>query len=153
MQIQETFRRASLQREVALGLKDQNLTRYQEIQSAYDERRAEESVAYRNEYGTRVEAARKRLVDDAASKGRSLRPRFLGRDGFNKEEINRLAHRTVRLDHLRTLEGIETARQDQTQAFLTEVGQTRELGEKMKDNFARATDRRVGPDRRSSRSR
>lgn len=152
-QIKDTFGRAALQREAALGLKGDDWARYGEIQKAHDEIRDREHAAYSSEYDTRVEAARKRLVDEAASKRRAFLPRFLGKDGFDKVEITRLAHRVVRQDHERTLEGLDLARQAEAGTLLMEVGRRSGLAEKLKSDFSTATDRRSGADRRRGPSR
>ena len=151
-QIQETFRRVSLQREAAHGLKGEDWERYREIQDGYGQKIARERAIYSEEYDTRVEAASKALINRAGAKERSFLPRFLGVDRFQKAEIDRQAHRAVRQDHARTVQGLEDAMHGETEELLKAAEQRGELGRKTKREFATATDRRSGTERRRRRA-
>lgn len=152
-QIRETFRKAALQRAAAQGLRGDDWARYREIESAYEQKAAQEQTTYRDEYEVRVETTRRKLVDHAAAKGRPFLPRFLGVDRFNKADIDRQAHRIVQLDHEMTLNRLEEARQSDIEALLTAAEDRGTLARKVQRDFASATDRRSGPDRRKGPSR
>lgn len=153
MEIRETYRRASLQREASLGLKGDDWAAYRSIQETHEKLRANEVRSYHAEYQTRVEATQKRLIDQAASRGRPLMPRFVGADRFDKAEINRAAHRYVKQDHRQLLEKMELTKRNEIDALLQSVARRGELAGKLRDEFSVAGDRRVGPDRRQGPSR
>lgn len=148
-----TFMEASLQREAAMGLRADDWARYREVKEQHDRRLTQESDSYRKEYDERVAVAKRGLIEQAAAKRRPFLPRFLGHDRFDRGEIDRLAHRAVRLQHQTNLEGLEASRQDQIRELLAGAKDRQELGQEMRQQFTRATNRRSGEDRRSGPSR
>lgn len=148
-----TFMEASLQREAAMGLRADDWARYREVKEQHDRRLTQESDSYRKEYDERVAVAKRGLIEQAAAKRRPFVPRFLGHDRFDRGEIDRLAHRAVRLQHQTNLEGLEASRQDQIRELLAGAKDRQELGQEMRQQFTRATNRRSGEDRRSGPSR
>lgn len=148
-EIRETFRKAALQREVAHGLSGDDWARYGDIQSDHDRRRSQEQRDYQREYDTRVETMRRRLIDQAGTADRTLAPRFLGRDRFDKDAIERQAHRNVRDDHDRVLARLEAEKEARLTLLLGAAQKHRDLGDLLRNDFAQATDRRLGDERRS----
>lgn len=103
---------------------------------------------YRNEYGTRVEIVRKRLVKEAGEFNFN-HPNPGSRDKFDSEAINRQAQREVQHDHERV---VQQSHDTQTNDILslTETARQRDLPRgKAREQFTQASDRRKEPDRRS----
>lgn len=147
-EIRETFRKASLQHEAARGLNGDDWARYREIQDSHARRYRDEQREYESEYQTRLEQARKHLVDQAGTKRRTLSYRIFGRDGFNSHEIDRQAHRNVHGDHVRSLARLEAEQDTQLNTLFAAAEKRRELGAQLKQQFGEADDRRSGPERR-----
>jgi hypothetical protein len=148
-EIRETFRKAALQREAAHGLSGDDWARYRDIQSDHDRRRSQEQRDYQREYDTRVETMRSRLIDQAGTADRTFAPRFLGRDGFDKDAIERQAHRNVRDDHDRALARLEAEKEARLALLMGAAQKRRDLADRLRNDFAEATDRRSGDERRS----
>lgn len=147
-EVRETFREATLQREAARGLNGHDWARYREIQDVYEKRQRQECRDYENEYPTRVEVARKQVIDEAAKKALDLIPRFFGADKFAKDAINRQAHRRVQNDHSRTLARLKAGKEADIKKLLAAAVKRQELGNVLLQDFSRAVDRRSGSDRR-----
>lgn len=151
--IRLVFMEASLQRDAAMGLRADDWARYREIKEQYDRRLAQENDRFQKEYGERVAVAKRGLIEQAAEKRRPFVPRFLGHDRFDRGEIDRLAHRAVRLQHQTNLEGLEGSRQEQLHKLLSKAADRQELAQAARRDFVRATNRRSGEERRSGPSR
>lgn len=153
-EIRETFRKASLQAEAARGLKGDDWKAYRTIYAQSGERQGAAEQAYRDTYDLRVEAARRWLIDQAGDrKGPSLLLRWFSRDGFDRAEIERQAHRMVRDDHQRTLARIEADRDSRIDTLLHEAERRKDMSEQLKQDFGKAADRRSGIERRKGPSR
>ena len=79
-------------------------------------------------------------------------PRWVGRDRFNKGLIDRQARLEVLQAHRSDLARIDREEAHELQTLLERAGQRGEAREKPLREFARATDRRSGPDRRMRRN-
>lgn len=143
------FMEASLQREAAMGLRADDWARYREIKEHHERRLAQANDSYLREYDERVAASRRGLIEEAAAKRRPFVPKFLGYDRFDRGEIDRLAHSAVRLQHQTNLEGLEAQNQEEIRELLAGAKDRHELAQRTRQDFAQATDRRSGGDRRS----
>ncbi len=136
-----------------MGLRADDWARYREIAEQHERRLSQESDRYRKKYDERVAVAKRGLIEQAAAKRRPFVPRFLGQDRFDRGEIDRLAHRAVRMQHQTNLEGLEALRQEQVYELLAGAKDRQELAQAVRQDFTRATNRRSGADRRSGPSR
>lgn len=147
-EVRQIFREASLQNEAARGLSGDDWARYRQIQDTYEERKRLECREYAREYPTRVEAARKQLIDKAAEKNRDLTHRIFRRDRFDKDAINRQAHRMVRDDHALALARLKAGKDGDIGTLLGAAEKRQEAGKRLLKDFSHAADRRSGVSRR-----
>ncbi|WP_375451673.1 hypothetical protein [uncultured Devosia sp.] len=151
--IRDTFRKAALQNEAAKGLNSDDWAQYRQILSDHERHKRDELQSHHGNYQTRLEAVRSYLIDQAASKGRPLLPRMLGRDGFNRAEIDRQAHRAVQDDHSQKLAQIDAGKDAKLKALTDGAQQRQVLKNQLKEDFAGATDRRSIAERRTGPKR
>jgi hypothetical protein len=152
-ELRETFRKAALQHEAAKGLGSEGWARYREILADHERLQRQERHDYYRQYQMRVEVMRARIIDKAASRDRPLLPRLIGRDRFSRAEIDRLAHRAVRMDHERTLSQLSEERDQRISELLEHAEKRRDMASEVKTAFADAADRRSGADRRAGPKR
>ena len=95
-ELRRTFERASLHQEVDRFRWVKYADEYRELRDRCVRIREEIENTYRNEFDTRVEIARLRIIDQAGAPIRELRPYGLGVDRFSKEATLRQAQRDVR---------------------------------------------------------
>jgi hypothetical protein len=144
---------AHLQREAEKTLTPSERVVFQKLTEKHDGRMRFERRRYELEYKTRVEVARKELIDQAGSKGRTFIPIWGGADRFDKAAIDRQAHRQVRHNHEKLMGRMNEAKAAEQDAFLDQCHHRRQQREKPRRDFARAADRRSGLDRRVKRVR
>lgn len=152
-EIRALFAKAALQHEAALGLQPDDWARYRDIRSESEQLRRIETQRYEREYDTRVEAARKALIDRAGGRTRGLVPRLLGVDRFDRSVIERRAHRLVQGDFQRTLDRLEAAEDQLINDLLASAQNRAPSVKRLTEGFAEAADRRSGLDRRKGPSR
>ncbi|MCV2890130.1 hypothetical protein [Ruegeria aquimaris] len=90
---------ASMNREANMKLTGDQWHRYRQLDEQFAKARKALNTAYFREYDTRVEMARRRLIDQAGSKNLDFKHRIFGRYAFDAGAITRQAHREVRFDH------------------------------------------------------
>lgn len=142
------FDLAALKREAARNLRAEDWHAYRKINETHEELRQAVERDFELSYGERVAAARQRLIDEAGTKPRDLVPRMLGRDRFDRKAIDRQARIEVRQACRSALDGIDREEARQIEAMLERAAQKNKVREASLRDFARATDRRSGPDRR-----
>ena len=150
--LRRAFEMASLKREAKLILTPGEWQTYRKIEDVHNAQRQLEDRRYRSEYETRVETARKRLINSAAAKGRNFTHRWFGADRFDKDAIDRQARRTVQDGHHRRLAAIDKMQAQDIRRLLQRCEKSRELSEGFTRDFSFATDRRTGPERRAETS-
>lgn len=101
--LREHFERAAMKREAESSFAEGEWRDYRLIRDAHDRRVAEAKDRYRLEYDERVGAARKALIDEAATRPKTLQHPWFRQDRFNTDRIDRLAHRRVQDDHAREI--------------------------------------------------
>lgn len=153
MSIQNDLRRAfelaSLKREAKFILTPREWKTYQDIVKVHEARRVSEEKAYRNEFDTRVEMARRRIINEAGRKNKDFKPRFLGRDALSKDDINRQAIRDVQHAHHRRLAAIDKMLAREIKCLIDTCQHAREKSRQLHEDFSRAADRRSGIERRN----
>lgn len=152
-EVRDLFTKASLRHEAAMGLNHEDWKRYRQIVDGYEKLRRFETREYQLTYETRVEVARKKLIDAAGAKTRGLVPRLLGRDGFDRAAIDRQAHRVVLHNHEQALSRLDEAEIDRINDLLSSALRHQKRQAELKSDFEQATDRRSGIDRRRGPSR
>jgi hypothetical protein len=80
-------------------------------------RNAEEKL-YAERYETRVEAERRRLIDEAGSKAIDLKPWWGGSDRFNQDDIERQAQRRIRQEHFDRIGRIDEFERQQLKSLI-----------------------------------
>lgn len=152
-QIRQAYKLASLRHEAAKMLRGNDQVAYSKVVMAFAEQRKLEIQSFHNEYRTRVEVERKRLIDQAGEKNRNFQHRWFGSDRFDKAAITRQAQRNVRHHHESTLARLDKQETEVVDGMLERAGHREALREKPKHDFEKAVDRRQGKDRRMNISR
>ncbi len=156
-EIKRTFDLASLKHQAAKDFTTNEWKAYRKIGQKYDGLRRYEQRTYEMEYKTRVEVARKRLINKAGSKTKDFKHRWFGNDQFDRSAINRQAHRNVRSAHDQLMAGIDSQQARETSRLLDTCEKRTKQREKPKQDFEKATDRRgrngLPKDRRQARPR
>ena len=147
IELRKVFHEAAMQMEVQTFTHAQDWADATEIKQRHESNRAEFERKYREEYDTRVEVVRKRLIDEAGEFNFD-HPSPSGNDGFNGDAINRQANREVQNDHERVLQQSRETEASEM-AVLRESTRHRNLPHgKAREAFAMVNDQRKGPDRR-----
>lgn len=126
----------------------QDWQRLQEIKEAAHTRIEAANRQYEAQYASRVAATRKRLIDEAGMPTHDVAVP-VGRDRFNKDAINREAHKAVRGDHEALIAHIHDDERADIDALQdAALRRDQNLG-KARERFNTVTDRRTGLDRRA----
>ena len=121
---------------------------YRKATEEFDAQRRYVRRSFEQEYPARVSEERRRLINAAGAVRRSLVPRFLGTDGFNKDAINRQAQMNVRAAHKRDLFHIDQLEAESIRSMLEASHARATQREKPMRDFQKAVDRRSGLERR-----
>lgn len=149
-ELRRTFELASLKREAKTILTAGEWQTFRKIEEVHDAQRHAEERRYRDEYDTRVETERRRLIDAAGTKGRSFTHRWAGADRFDKDAIERQARRAVQEAHHRRLTAIDDMRAKDLGRLLKNCERSRSLSRQFQSDFSRAAYRRMGIERRAA---
>lgn len=149
-EIRSLFAKAALEHEAAKNLNGDEWAAYREIQEAHAAQVRREERLYRAEYKTRLETARKRIIDQAGIKTAKLLPRWLGGDGFDSAAIDRQADRNVRHAHERLLSRLDQGKEAALKPLFRGSERREGLRSTARDAFTQAADRRAGQERRRS---
>ena len=152
-ELKRTFDLAALRREAAKTLTATEWKELQNIKKTHDDTRRFENRQYEMEYRTRVEVARKRLINQAGAKSKDFKHRWFGQDRFDKAAIHRQAQRNVRNQHHQLMAGIDQQESRAIRQLLDHCEKRTQLRDKPKKDFNQAADRRLSPDRRQAQSR
>lgn len=108
----------------------------------------EAQTVYRQEYSTRVEIRMRELIDQQGRKTLDhVHPQGMI-DRFKPSDLLRQAQRDVRHDHERHITRLRAQREHDLDVLLTKAGRASAVRGKAKGGFNRATDRRLGHERR-----
>ena len=155
--LKSTFHLATLRNEAAKDLNASEWKKFQQIKTRHDDLRRFEQRAHEMEYKTRVEVARKRIINKAGAKNKDFKHRWFGNDQFDKSATNRQAHRNVRGQHHQLMAGIDKMEARDITKLLDTCEKRNQLRDKPKHDFEQATDRRgrdgLPQDRRQPRPR
>jgi hypothetical protein len=148
-EIKQTFDLEKLRLEAAQKLTKEEWPDFMKMRQGYEGQRRFAKRAFELEYDERVAMARVRLINKAGQKNLTLKPRWAGGDRFDKDAINRQAHREVRHAHRNDLARIERDEIRDTQQQIESSKVQRAFREMPKHDFNRAADRRSGAERRT----
>lgn len=145
LDLERTFELASLRFE-ARTLSGDDWHRFREIQAQYQAERQEKDWAFRREYGTRVEAARTKLLNDAGERTNDHKPCFGRHDRFDAGALERQAHRQVRDEHFRELARLEVRECEELRSLVRGEEYTRTTTTPQRDqiSFQSALNENVG---------
>ncbi len=134
--------------------KSQELKDFENISEKFDKRRTDTERLYRAEYTTRVEIARRALIDKAGSKVRDFKPSFGMIDRFNSRDLTRQAQLNVRSDHQRSMDRLDSQELKESETFLEKSSQRKKYIKDFKHSSERrrTQSRRESPERRRSPS-
>jgi len=150
--LKQTFDLASLRLRAKSLTRPADLEKMSEITKRYSRETNKQEKLYRRDYKTRVEKALQARIDKAGTKERTFKHRLFGSDNFDKSELARQAQRDVRHDYSRRMSQL-ASRETQELNVLVSTAEQRDtskqqLRETTRKDFQRATDRRLGTDRR-----
>ncbi|MEJ0017576.1 MAG: hypothetical protein WDN25_13620 [Acetobacteraceae bacterium] len=148
--IRQTFALAAMQREAKHLKTSEQWNRTNEIMQRCARLREQEQLQFHRFYDTRVDAARRRLIDATGQVHRDLRPRDTGSDRFDAEAIRRQAEREVRGAHDRKLIKIGELEFQKLTALVRQSDRENKLRDEVRIGFHRAADRRSAQDRRNA---
>ncbi|MCF6200381.1 MAG: hypothetical protein L3J67_13530 [Hyphomicrobiaceae bacterium] len=147
-ELQKTFDKAVMSHEAPSLKTPKDWQELTKIRDAATDRISAATQKHFDEYDSRVETVRKRLIDEAAEQKFEY-PKPAGRNKFNGTTIISQAHREVQGDHERMIMQI---RDDETIALANlqdEAAQRNLPHGKAKEHFNQARDQRSGTDRRA----
>lgn len=147
-ELRNAFELATLRKDARSISDPEDLRQVARLRVRCDRLREREKELYAQRYDTRVEARRRQLIDEAGKVRRDLRPWGTGVDRFDPDATRRQAHHDVRNAHAARIAGID-ARERRQLAGIVERARLKSLKGQVLDDFERAADRRIGPERRS----
>lgn len=106
-ELNATFHEAVLKRAAQTLNRPEDWARHQEITNKHMKEREEMQARFEQEYGLRVQKARKQLINEAASPTHE-HPTPIGRDRFSRDVIDTKAQTRVREEHKADLARSET---------------------------------------------
>lgn len=118
---------ASMNREASMKLTGDQWQRYRQLDEQFAKARKALNTAYFREYDTRVEVARRRLIDQAGSKNLNFKHRVFGRYAFDAGAITRQAQREVRFNHDAQVKALATREHDAKESFLSQCAHQKEM--------------------------
>ena len=136
-----TFDLATLRHQARHLRKPEHWHKAQAITERARKARAKEIVSYRNQYESRVEVARRRLIEEAAARRRDFIPAFAFRDRFSKEDTLRQARRDVQRAHLKVMAKIDLVECAELDALVQKAKHENTLQHKTRNAFARTSER------------
>lgn len=152
-ELSQVFDLATLRQE-ASGLKSPHQwRRVTDIWRHCDDARIKEQKRFETRYHSRVEAVRRRLVDEAAAKSFDLKPRWAAEDAFDANGLTRQAEREVRQAHQQRLANIDELERTGLKAVVEESMRENNLRGTAREQFGQAVDRRSHIERRGQWSR
>ncbi|MDF1669531.1 MAG: hypothetical protein P1U83_07950 [Roseovarius sp.] len=152
-ELRRTFDLASLRLDAAKRLNGNEWRDYAKIKKDFDAKRQFEERRYRLEYKTRIDAVRKRLINEAGSPVRDYVPFFARRDRFDRPAITRQAQIEVRDSHGKTMASLDQFETRSIDGLLDRADERIRKQPKPARDFEKATDRRAGVERRVARPR
>ena len=137
-----------LRNEAANALNQDEWLVYKKVVQNFEGERKFTARQYELDYQNRFDQVRRRLIDEAGAVKRKLTCKRFGADNFNKTEIDRRAHITVRAEHGQTMAQIDQSECEAIRPLVENAQSKIDAREKPIKDFQAAVDRRSGQDRR-----
>jgi hypothetical protein len=150
-EVRRTFELASLRREAKTINTPRQWREVSKMMTRCDDARTREKDLYVARYDSRVEVARRRLVNEAGRKSNDLQPRWATGDRFSPDATLRQAQRDVRAAHQARIERIDEIERKLLRALVQQFGRENAMRGLARESFDRAADRRTGLERRRPR--
>ncbi|MCA1241455.1 hypothetical protein LC092_03280 [Stappia stellulata] len=151
--LRRTFHLAALRREMDVLRTGRQREAARRLMHRCEDLRQREIRRFRDLYDTRVERARRRIIDRAGARHRDLTPAFAGEDRFSPADTLRLAQRDVRAAHERRLARIDEIETRGLETLMRGALRQTTLRGTVRADFKRASNRRSGQDRRRGPTR
>lgn len=152
-ELRRAFELATLRREARTISEPHQWQAATRLQIRCTDARAREKDLYAARYDRRVEARRRRLVDEAGKVRRDHRPWGDCHDRFDPQATLRQAHNDVRNGHAARIQRIDDYERLELARIVERARRENAIRGIATDDFQRAADRRSGPDRRVGPSR
>lgn len=98
-ELRRAFALASMQKEAEVLRRPADWAEVKEVRERSQLEAEREKKLYREHYDTRVEAARRSIIDEAGGRTRTFAPGWAGTDRFDADDTLRQAQRQVRNAH------------------------------------------------------
>ena len=147
------FHRATLRKEAQTIVHGRHWRMAGEIMEKTNRAIEQADEAFRREYGTRVEVARRQIINEAGAKTKDLVDQRYGQDLFSASDILRQAQREVRHEHEQLIARLQHEESTALEALMVDALRCNNIRGKPRQAFKRATDRRSGQDRREGPGR
>ncbi|MEM7724622.1 MAG: hypothetical protein AAF376_19990 [Pseudomonadota bacterium] len=145
--LQEMYRDALAEQIVRTLVTGADWQQFKSIRDGARQKETQETDAYRQDYAARVDKVRRELLRKAGAKTHD-HPTPFGVDRFNKDRINRQAQQIVRHDHANRVHRIVSDEVSALEGLRDDIAGRSRVKDIARGAFARAVDRRAGPDRR-----
>ncbi|MEM9733634.1 MAG: hypothetical protein AAF903_09155 [Pseudomonadota bacterium] len=151
-ELKQVFHLASLRSFARQNLKGDEWQAVSTLMDRMKRERAAEEKDYRANYDTRVETARRALIDKAGAKSNEFKPPQFGVDRFDENAIERQAHRMVHAEHSARMAGLDQLETSELERLTQPAHKRMAEQQDVRVQFQRSSDRRVLPSRRRQRT-
>lgn len=151
--LRRNFDLASLRKEAGTLNRPEQWAEIKRVQTRCERARQREERLHCAFFDTRVEMTRRRLIDEAATTRRDLKPLSFGDDRFDPNAVTRQAQRLVLKSHERRLARIDDFECRSLGAIVERARQDNPSPTEARDEFTRVADRRDGGDRPAGQQR
>lgn len=146
--LRRTFHLAALRRESDAIKTPRQWKMAKEIKDRCERVRDKEKRWFANCYTTRVEVARRRLVNKAGMKAKDFQHPWFVNDRFSPSDTLRQAQREVRDAHHRRIERINRIEERALESLVDQSMRENVMRGRAREAFGKAANRRLGRDRR-----
>jgi len=147
-ELRREFDLVSLRREARALRTSRQWSEVQRLEKRCGGARAKEEALYAARYETRVEQARRRLIDQAGSRSRDLKPGWATEDRFSPDATLRQAQRDVHAAHERRMQRITDYEAGALRGLIAKSMRENNLRGVAREDFGRSVDRRSDMERR-----
>ena len=146
--LRRTFHLSALRRQAKEIATPRQQHRHADIVESFAKARERLERSYRQQFDTRVEVARRRIIDKAASRRRWLTPMGTAEDRFNPADTLRQARREVRDAHERRRQRLDQIEERMLTDHIEQARRQNLIQGVATSQFRQATERRQAPERR-----
>jgi hypothetical protein len=151
-ELRHQFDLVSLRREARALRTSEQWGEVQNITKRSNRAQAQEEALYTQRYDTRVEQARKRLIDEAGAKPRHLKPGWASDDHFSPDATLRQARRDVEAAHKRRVQRIVDWERGALHGLIEQSMPENSIRGAIREDFDRVVEPRSGTERRKGRN-